>query len=407
MDYQLLGIFTTLTLSFFFAGAETVLLSFTKTLLPGWLLKNRRGAQALEYLTAFPEKFLVATLTGNNLVNVAYSSLAALWLTRQGFSEQFVLIAAPLFLLIFGESVPKSLSYQLSDRIACPTAASLQVFRKILKPLLWLVESISNRLKQRWGFAAAHPGLLFQRADITFMLKQITHGEALSAPSRRLLGRLVEAGTKRVEDIMTPRRQVVLIPVETNLSEARQIMQQSGFSRLPCYSGSVDNVLGVVNAKDLLTAGSDLRSLLQPLRMAPETLPVLSLLTWFRQQEAVFAGVVDEYGGLAGVVSIEDVAELLFGPIWDEYDQEVLGLLRLSETVWIAEGKIKLHTLMETVPLSIPVVKAPSLGGLINKTISRIPQIGEEFTLGNAEIRILRANQREVQLVRITIIRKS
>ncbi len=403
MEALLIGILASLVLSAWFAGAETTFLSFNKARLQAWLQRGVRGARTVDFLYRDPERFLISTLTGNNLVNVLYSSLAALWLTLHGISEEVVLVVTPLVLLVFGETIPKAAARQLADRIVPAVGIGLFGFRLVVWPMVKLAEIVVNAVQRRLGLSQHVMGRLLRRADIVAVFEEAGREGDITEDSQTLIRRMFRASELRVKEIMTPRTAVVALKLDTPVSEARGMVIESGFTRMPCYRDTIDDVVGVVVAHDLLTNPPDLESVMRPLPLVPDSLRLVYLPHWFRKHRTLMAGVIDEFGGLAGVVSVEDLIEELVGPISDEYDSDDPDCIRLSDRVWLARGHIRLSHLIQRMGIEQFRSDARSLGGFITKQTGGIPEVGAEFDHPTVRLRVIRADQRGVDLVRIYI----
>ncbi len=407
MDYQLIIILLAMVLSSWFAGSETVFLSFRKALLSAWLQDRRKGARTVEFLTVRPERFLVTTLTGNNLANVLYSSVIAIWLSKYGVSESVIFVAAPLILLVFGETIPKAIGKQLADRIVIPVGIVLKGMRQVLFPIVTVVERLFNYIGRRFGISEQGMGMMISRIEIEGILEDPGSREVIPEESRMMTLRLLRLANRGVTEIMTPRTSVIAIPIDSSVKSARRKMLESGFSRLPCYHESMDDIAGFVDARALLSRVSVLSDVVRKLPMVPGTLTVISLLPWFRIHNTAFAGVIDEYGGFAGLVSLEDLIEELVGPIHDEYDVDHPGIHRLTDRVWLVDAKMRLSQFIQVVDIDLPHTHANSLAGLLIEMHGGIPKAGCEFNLPGVVIRVIGSNRRGVKFVRLTLKKDS
>ncbi|MDP8239742.1 MAG: hemolysin family protein [Candidatus Hatepunaea meridiana] len=403
MDLQLSGIFISLLLSAWFAGAETTFLCFNKARLQAWLLSGVQGSHSVDFMNRHPERFLVTTLASNNLVNVLYSSLIALWLTKQGFSGRFILIVAPLLLLVFGEAIPKVIARSVADRIILVVGIILYWLRMTLLPMFKLIE-FALEIMQRWlSLPEQAMGQVLSRADITMELKKAEHGGIFSDETAKMLHRFIGVSERCVKDIMTPRTAIVAVSIDESVAEAQQQIIESGFSRLPCYDKTIDNVAGLLTTIDLLTNPASIQSAIRPLSMVPVSLPVVNLTAWMKKYHTTFAGVLDEYGGLAGIVTIDDVAQELVGLIRDEFDIKDSDCIRLSDRSWLIIGRTRMSLLTERIGFEPFTTKASSLGGAIINYTGSIPKVGDEFNFPKVKLRIIRADKKGIGLVGITV----
>jgi len=357
----------------------------------------------VDFLSRNPERFLIITLIGNNLSNILYSSLIALYLIGFGVSEQLILVTAPLILLIFGENIPKAIARQSADRIIPTVGVILYWQRLFLWPITRLVEVVLIRMQRRMQIPEQAMGQALSRAEIASMLRIAGQEGLFPKNTGEILRRFFLLSERRVKDIMTPRTAVVALDLNTPTSEARQRIIDSGFTRLPCYRDEIDNITGVLVAHDLLKKPSDIQSIIRPLHSVPASLTVVELVSWMKRHRTSLAGVLDEYGGLAGIVTVDDIARELVGLIKDEYDTDDRECIHLSKKVWLVDGRTRMSLLTQRLGFEPFKEEAASLGGAVIRRFGSIPKVGDELNLPALKIRVIRADPRGVGLVRITI----
>ncbi len=402
MNLQLFGILLSILLSAYFAGSETAFISFNKTRLQAWLKQKKHGTRRLNSLIQHPERFMTTLLIGNNLANVLYSSLLTLYLTERGFSENSIFILSPLILLIFGETLPKSLAHQTADGMIIFSAILLNYLRIFLLPIVKSVEWITNRLQRSLGLPTTVVDNLFSRGDITSVIYSSKLHEVLAPSEERLLHQALQLGLTRVSDIMTPRTAVDAIPSDTSISDAKRMFKESGMSRLPCYDNTIDNVIGLILAKDLLSDQVDISSIMREIPVVPESLFAIRLPALFRKHNVYLAAVIDEYGGLAGIVSLEDVIEEVVGPILDEHDKGQPRCKQLSENSWMVDGDVRLSHVNQITGIDLKSQHNNSIGGFLTEIANNIPLTGAEFYVDDVSLYIVESDFRGVRRVRIT-----
>ncbi|MDP8229066.1 MAG: hemolysin family protein [Candidatus Electryoneaceae bacterium] len=402
MNLQIIGISIAVTLSFYFAGGETAFLCFSQTRLQAWLKQKKRGSKTVYFLSERPERFLTTILIGNNLANVLYSSLMALVLMEYGFSERTIFIVSPLILLIFGETIPKTIGRQFADPLIVPVAVILRFIRLSLLPIVIIVEKTTRYFQKRLGISETTTQVL-SRSDIAAVMVDADNQGLFDPTEKELLRRVIRLGNRKVRDIMTPRTSVTALPLHVSIDEARRLFLSSGFSRLPCYYHTMDNIIGMVSAKDLLSNPPNLVSVIRALPMVPESLSAMRLPGWFRKRSSGLAGVVDEYGGFAGLVSSEDLAEEVVGPILDEYDREEIRCVRMTENIWMVDARMRMTHLSEITGVELPKSRATSVGGFITEIAGAIPSKGAEFTVGSLLFCVTRSDMRGVRQLRLIL----
>lgn len=403
-EWEFWGILITLGLSAWFAGIETVFLSFERMLIPSWQDKKKKWTKIVAMFVEKPERFLVVVLLGNNLVNVIYSSITTTWLTELGVSQKIILIVAPLFVMIFGEIVPKTIGFQKANSLIRFGAFITYLQRFGLYPFARPLEKFLLKAQHKLGIPVDQSRLVFSRADIAMVLRKLDAKSTNNINNSFLANGVIRLGELKVYDIMTPRNRVIAVSAKAKINEIRNIIVKSGFSRLPVYENSIDNVIGLIRAKDILYNPADLKNILKPVETIPDNLSALNLLIKFRTENVVFASVVDEYGGFAGVVTIEDIIEVLFGPIRDEYDVSEVDVKKIRENVYIVEGKVKLSHLAATGIWEAPdEIQAITIGGLLMEHAGTIPKDSRIYQIRDAKIKVLKSSARGIELLMLTI----
>lgn len=396
-------ILITIVLSGWFAGAETAFLCFNKLYLPAWLRREEKGAKSVDFMIRRPERFLVTTLVGNSVVNVAYSSVVALYLVSHGFSEQSIVIIAPLILVVFGEVVPKTIARQVANRVILSVGRLLYGFRIVMIPIARPTEAMIASFQKRMGLSATELERFFSRSEITAAIEEAGQKGDLPVASKPLIRGLLNIGEKRVSDIMTPRTSVAALSLDMPVEKVLDIILTSGLSRFPCYERDLDNVVGFISAISFLRNVPDLKSIMKQLPSIPESVSVIRLLTWFQRNQTDFAGVVDEYGGFAGVVSREDLIEEMIGPIRDEHDFHEQGMWQITERVWLINGQAKLSQVSLLTGFELHAPHVTSIGGFLTSLEGDIPQTGKLFNVNGVTMRVMKADPRGVKLVRLTL----
>ncbi len=398
----ILGIVLTIVVAAGLSSAETIFLSLDRVRLsihashqPKW----RRVADFLDH----PEQFVVATLTGNNLVTVIYSSLLAMLLARHGVSEGVIILISPLLLLVLGETIPKALGRQVAHRAAPAYAFALHSFRTIAQPLLGNIER-SVRTLQRWfGLPPGPVERLLSRSDITWAVSTAHLEGTVSQREERIIQRLLKLNDSSVSDVMTPRMKVSMIQLEEPVGEAIRLTLTTGHKRLICYGQSKDDLLGLIRAGDLIGQPKSLESILRPLPTVPESLPIVRLIAWLKTHRTHFTAVIDEYGGFAGVISVEDLAEELVGPI-DRWDRSgSLDCLRITSKLWLVSGSARLSHVEQITGFNPESGRSSTMAGYIAGLEEGIPKVGCEYLVHGTKLRVIKADQRGARLVRLAL----
>ena len=388
-------------LSAFFSAAETAFSSLNHI-----RLKSRAengDAQAARVL-ALADKYdglLSTILIGNNIVNIALASLGTVLFTsyvsaRHGASLSTLVVT--LVVLVFGEVTPKSLAKEMPERFALFAAP-------VLGALLWLCTPI-NWLFSRWkGFLARHfhtqesEGIT--DAELITMVAEAESGGELTYRESELIRSAIEFDDVEVEQVLTPRVDVVAVPDTATPDDLAEAFAETGYSRLPVYHETIDNIIGVVHEKDYYTAlrknDVDVEKLTAPTLYTTTGTQISKLLSTLRKTHHHLAVVVDEYGGTEGIVTLEDILEELVGEIWDEHDEATEAFRPQADGGWLVDGSATVEDLCET--LDIPEdedVDAITVSGLVQDQLGRLPKVGDRFAFDRFDGVVTKARQRRV-----------
>ncbi len=399
----IIGILLGLVGSAGFSAIETVFLTLDRIRLHSRAAEGDKKLNRILYFTNNPERFFVATQVGNNLVNVIYSSLIAILFHRYGFHEEVIFLLSPLILLVFSEALPKALARQFADRASHSAAAILYGAWLAIWPLNRAVEMSIYFLERLLGLERDAASNVLTRSDFTFALSDAAEGGSVSHRETRWIKRLMNLSERTVADVITPRNRTAVIRIDASIDEAVRLLAQTGHKRLVCIGKNEDDLLGVIRAADLLNKPTDLHSILRPVPIVPESLSLIKLVDWLKKRKTHFALAIDEYGGFSGVVTLNDLATELVGPIRDQHAGEVRECIRLSDRLWLVNGNIRLSHLAEITGFEPGETHANSLGGLLIEITDGIPTAGSEFELSGAKLRVIKTDNQGVRLVRLAL----
>ncbi len=415
----------TILLSAFFSGTEIAYVSANRLKLEIKTRQNTIGARQLAFFIKNPEEFLATTLVGNNIVNVVYATLITIYLVPIVQKEYIVLtgaipssvtvlliqtIIASFLIMIFGEVIPKALFRANSDLLIYLAAVPLKASYWLLKPLIYIAERASQILINRLGGDKQNVSRLFRRHDIELLLQELYEeggSEEIDRDDSEILTNVLKLSSKRVRDSMIPRTEIVAVEKSTSLQEVLKTFISSGFSKLPVYEETIDNIIGVVFAYDLYNNPKSLDEIIHPVKMVPYTQRSKDLLTEFRVSKISLAIVIDEYGGTAGLVTIEDLLEEVVGDIMDEYDTEDEIMKKLNDRTYVISASVELEELHEKFP---EIDIKPSNGdyetvaGYIIHEIARIPKVNEEIIIGRYKFIISKATPSRVETVKLIVL---
>ncbi|MFH1009851.1 MAG: hemolysin family protein [bacterium] len=396
MDLVLIVCF--LLLSAFYAGSETAYTSFDRILLEVWMRRKRLTARLVRFFASHPARFLGTTLVGNNLVNVAYSTVFALFAAKQGLAPFWIVVTAPFLILIVGEILPKAVFFGLANSAVRFAALPLALSFVLFFPIFTLVRLVSRALiPKREAQQTRKPGHRFYEAEeLQLLLLEAHKFGMVSSEEGTFLSRFFVLRDRKVREVMTPRTQVVAISKGDDVSKARRLFIESGHTKLPVFESNLDHIVGYISARDFLGPVEALDEVIRPIEAVPETKPVRELLEEFRADRRHIAVVVDEHGGTDGIVTLEDILEELLGPVEDEFDKAGPICRRIGANRFLVSGRAELDLVKTIAGIEFPPGDYSTLSGFLLTLLGRIPQVGEEITHGERRYRILMADARRV-----------
>jgi len=416
-------IFTVLA-SAFFSGSEIAFVSANRLKLE---IESRKGSvvsRALAFFNEKPETFLTTTLVGNNIINVLYATLMAIYLLEpvrsvytswMGNEPSTVIvlliqtIVASLVIMIFGEIIPKAIFRIQADFMVKVVALPLRILNVILRPLIYMANSASGLLVRWLKTGSERSDKIFRRQDVEMILKELRDtggGEDFDQEDSQILHNVLELSNKRVKETMVPRTEMIAVDQNATIDEIQRIFIASGFSKVPVYQDNIDDITGVVFAYDLFDAPESIADIIRPVKLIPSSKKSKDLLAEFRQSNSSVAIVIDEYGGTAGMVTIEDLIEEVVGDIQDEYDTEDEFIKQIDVNTFILSGNVELDELHEKFPeidLKNDGDEFETLAGYIINHIGRIPKVNEELFIHGHKFIISKATPNRLDTVKLKL----
>lgn len=405
--------------SFMASGAEVAFFSLTKSEIEEFREDSKSESQRIWQLISDSKRLLATILITNNFVNVA-AILVASNLLRH-FGEQYVwgeevqifleVILITALLLLFGEIVPKVYAARNRMRLVNLLAMPLMVIRYLVKPLAWVLINGTRFIDRRVKLYEESTSLedLRQAIDLTTARTEEEQDE------QDILKGIVNFGNITVRTIMRARVDVKAVDIETPLPDLLEFIRENNYSRLPVYEENLDNIKGILHIKDLLPYLKDdhlelkLGEVLRDVYFVPESKKIDTLLEEFKTNHSHMAVVVDEFGGTAGIVTLEDVIEEIFGEINDEFDSEDWVYTKLSPDTYIFEGRIALNDVRKILSLDDQEFEdargdSDSLGGLILELHGKIPTVGEVIVYKNYELHVESVSRNRIAMVKMKIL---
>ena len=404
--------------SAFFSSAETALTSLAQGRLRYLINAHPKKKKGLTLLLEEPNDLITALLVLNNLVNVMASSLMTLIVVQvlpsSSASIQGLVATAvmTISLLIFGEITPKNFAKHNAERMTLATIGQIHRITRFLRPVIFVFRRIATFIGRLFGVDLSEmEPIEVSDEQIETLIDASQESGLLDEADGDMIRRILDFDEMTAEQVMIPRPDVLTIEVEEAIHEVREFVSKDGHSRFPVYHEDPDNILGTLYAKDLLaTDAADptvtLRQLLRPAYYAPTTQPINLLLREFQHQKVHMAVVIDEFGGFAGIVTLEDILEEIVGEIEDEYDRPTSLLIRrLSPDEALIAGDTAVHDLNRTMEIDLPEDEGVTVNGLIQHRLGTMAKAGDGVEIGGVALRVERATDREITSVRIVVDR--
>lgn len=335
------------------------------------------------------------------------SPMVAPWLEQMGISSgatalslaaTAILVTLTAFQVIIGELVPKNIAVQYPERLALVTAEPMRWSLIIFRPLIWLFNGSAQVLLRLLGIEPVREHTHIHTADeIAMLVEESGAGGLLAQQERRLIENTLWMRRASVRQLMAPRNRVLAAPVDASYDQLFSLLASSHFSRLPLYAGNIDNVVGVVHLKDLLCLHAqtrlemaDVRQVMTPALFIPESMPADEAFALLQHRRNHVAIVLDEFGGTAGIVTLEDLIEEIFGEVQDEFDQEIPLYRVLAGNRVSVRGDWLIEDLNKLLDLHLPSEAADTIGGLMLGELARVPRVGDEVEVAGATLRVER-----------------
>lgn len=408
MEIVLLVVFC-LLMEGIFTGAEMVLVSADRHKLTERSRRGDRGARLALDLLSKPERALAVTLTATNVFVVLSSVVVtSRLLPRLGeyASLVAVLLVTPL-IIVLGEVVPKSFARPRADRLASAAGRIVRAGEIFLYPLVAAVSWVARTLSAPFG-GILPTRVLVTREELSLLLQASRGGGSDVEPHEQVMvRRAFHLGEKRVADVFRPLAQVMALPENATCRDAALLSDRSGYSRYPVYRERVDQVVGYLHVLDVvgIDPGAPVATLMRKPLFVPELMPLDELLRVFRDARSSFAVVVDEFGGVTGIVTAEDVVEEVVGEIEDEYDRRMEYYTKVSEAEFLVPGRMEVVRFAEEIGVRLPEGDYATVGGFLTDLAGRIPAAGETFEVPGAILAVTSASERavlEVRVLRVT-----
>ena len=432
MIVDILVIIVLTLLEGFFVAAEIALVSLRRSRVEQLAEEGHTAARRVRRLQADPGRFLAVSQLGLTVIGFFASAYAAVNLatalaalladagldpgTADGISLLIVTVILALFTIIFAELVPKTLALSSPERFAFTLSGPIELLARVLSPLIAVLTRVTSAIAGIFGASVTNEARI-SADELRLIIERGGEQGILEAEEEQMINAVIELGQQRVHEVMIPRTAMVAMPVTVPFEEATETIVREGHSRIPLYDQSIDEIVGILYAKDLLPflispngERPDLRTLLRTPVFVPESMSVDDLLHELQRRKVHLAIVLDEYGGTAGLVTIEDLIEEIVGEIQDEYDEEEPMIVRLSDDEARVDGRAAVDDLQELFDTTFGLEdedEYDTVGGLIYHRIGGVPKPGDEVRVDGLLLTVESTDGRRVGKVLVVREAKS
>ena len=391
------------------SAAETALTSISRIQLKNLVEKGDKRAIKIDNLLAQPNTFLSTILVVNSVAVIVASSMSTVLALRfsESYGELIATVLISLVVLIFCEITPKTAAVQNPLRFARVLVSPVRGAAWLLRPIVWSLSAITNGLVRLFGGQMQHRGPFVTEEELRLLLTVGEEEGVLEEEETEMIHSIFEFADTTVREVMIPRIDMVTLESDATVDQAVDLALQGGFSRIPVYEDTIDNILGILYTKDMLKQLREghntlpIRDFVRPAYFVPETKKLDDLLREIRQRRVHMVIVVDEYSSVSGLVTIEDLVEEIVGDIKDEYDREENLFEQVNEYEYIVDAKISIDEFNELMDTDLESEDYETLGGFLYAQLDKIPNVGDTTTYKNLTFTVLTTRGRRITKVRV------
>ncbi|MBM0046332.1 HlyC/CorC family transporter [Anaerococcus sp. mt242] len=407
---QLIVIIVGIILSAFFSSSETALTSVNIFKIRQMEKNGVEKAPLVRKLVDNIGSVLTTILIGNNIVNIVTTTIATIFFTEVIGPKGAVIspIILTIVVLIFGEVTPKNIAAANSEKLALKVARPIRLFDIILKPINFILGKITGAITKIFVGEEESTNLVTEE-DLKTIVDVSEEQGVINNEESEMINNVFEFGNSYVSDIMTARTNMEVISIESDQEELNEILKETNHSRIPVYGKNIDNILGILHMKDIVSTiadgrNLDLEELIRPAYYVYDNMHIFDLFTNMRAENASLAIVIDEYGGTSGLVTIEDIVEELVGEIDDEYDIDDKDIFKLTENSYLVKPSLHLSDFNDYFNLELEEIKNDSIGGYVIDHLSRIPEQGDCVEVDNVRITVDEVDRYKIEMIKVEFI---
>jgi CBS domain containing-hemolysin-like protein len=394
-------------LSGFFSGIETALVSLNTVKVKSLVQMQARGAKALERIKSDPHKLIITILIGNNIVNISAASLATVIFTDLfGLGGVGVATGVMTFLiLVFGEISPKTIANHHAENVSLRVARTIEIMMIVLTPIIFIFEAISKNVLRLFGSSKAEQ---VSQEELRTIVNIGKDQGILSEESADMMHNLLKFEGTKVTAIMTPKTEIVMINAQSKVKDVIDFVVKQPYSRYPLYEKNKDTIIGILDIEDVLIAAKDskpntkVKNLADPVFFVPESKEIDDLLTDLEGREVPMAVIVDEYGSVTGIVTIEDILEEIVGEIFDKSKKAEDYIKKIDSNTALVDGRIPIDEINEIMRLGMrESIHYNTVGGFIEYKLQRIPKTGETISTKRVTFTVKKASPQGGMLLHV------
>ncbi len=406
MDFSLIIIVLCIFMSAYFSATETAFTSLNRIRVKNMAERGNKKAKLVLEMSEKYDSLLSTILIGNNIVNILCSSLATLlfihWVGEEAGPSTST-AATTIVILICGEVTPKTIAKEIPEKFAMFSAPVLRVLMTVFAPFNFLFKQWKKLLSK---MVKSDNSPTITEEELLTIVEEVTQEGGIDAQESDLIRSAMEFNDRVAEDILTPRIDITAVSTEATKEEIAEIFAESGYSRLPIYDDSVDNIIGILYQKDfhnqVTYKGASIESIIRPVLFTTPTKKIGDLLQELQQKKSHIAVVLDEYGGTVGIVTLEDILEELVGEIWDEHDEVIREIEKMSDKEYKVAGSANLEEVFEILEID-EELDVFTVSGWVMEILGCIPEAGATFTYHHLEVTVLEMDEKRVEKIHIIV----
>ena len=407
----LLIIIALIAFSAFFSSAETAMMSASKIKIRNLADVGNEKAKLLLILFENQSKMLSTILIGNNIVNIIVSSLTTI-LAQKLFGNIGITIGTAIItivVLIFGEITPKTAASINAEKMAMRYARIIYITTIIFTPIIWIINSLAFFVMKLFKVNTKAREQAITESELRSIV-DVSHEEGvLEEQEKKIINNLIDFGDDKAEDIMVPKIDVTCVDINASYEELMAIFKEEMYTRMPVYEDSTENIVGIINMKDLVLYKQDepfnVRDFLREAHFTFEGKPLSELMLEMKKDAVSMMIVIDEYGAAVGIITLEDLLEEIVGEIRDEYDADEFDeLQQAGDNEYVVEGQMRLDDFNDNLGTSLESDDYETIGGYIMGKIDRIPKVGDVVFTGNVKLSVESVDNKRIDKVRVDIM---